>query len=175
MKFPTTMTLVVVQPVRRGCRRGLPLTLLMRPARSQIHTLQGRRSQGRAGYNGRTDAAYSEEDRTRTLSAHRGPPGLTARIGGARPTRIRRTAHPLRCAIKAALRRTGSTARPRTYHGRRPRAPAPPPNGTYFCEACERPEPPCRSLAPPRCTTPPHYQRRGSRRMCQVATSEVSF
>ena len=57
---------------------------------------------------------------------------------------------------------------------RRPRRTAHISNGTYFCEARERPEP-CRSPAPPRCTTPPRYQARGSRRMCQMATSEANF
>ena len=33
------------------------------------------------------------EDRERTLSAHRGPPGLVATIGDTRPQSIRRTAH----------------------------------------------------------------------------------
>jgi hypothetical protein len=40
-------------------------------------------------------AAYSKEDRTITLSAHRGLPSLAATIGGARPRRISRTAHLL--------------------------------------------------------------------------------
>jgi hypothetical protein len=43
-------------------------------------------------------AAYDEEDRQRTLSAHRGPPSLAATIGGARAWRIRRMAHLLRAA-----------------------------------------------------------------------------
>jgi hypothetical protein len=40
-------------------------------------------------------AAVSEEDRERTLSAHRGPPLLDAKIGDPRPRSIRRTAHLL--------------------------------------------------------------------------------